>query len=431
MLAAVSIVPVAGMSSVSMLAYEGDMQMIAALRGRVAGNELILEGEIPFKESSSRRSFRSRGSYTRITGGVRSFSGDIVIGAIVGDNNISIGSGMESINIDGREVDLDRAIRVVVIVPSTMNFKVTDALGEIGIADSLDATLDYSSTIKTKLVASHVRFLSGSCAGSSSARIARVSHGISMSTGGSSSIAISDGTTPALSLRTGGSSTFKHLGEILGDATLVSEGSSEIDLGEVRGVVNADTSGSSELTIFEGVSTQLTVKASGNSEVKHEGVINGDVIIGMSGSSEATLREVRGHLSVDASNSSEILVKRGSSLSTRATVSGNSEVKHGGAVTGDAIITAEGNSEVEFGEVRGALQVDASGSGEILIMGGTSSTMRGTATGMSEITHKGVITHEAILTASGQAEIKVKMTDPSKAEKKKSGMAEIKVKKAA
>lgn len=255
MLAQIAIVPMA-VTEISLIGHDGDEQMFGALEGRVERGILKLEGEIPFKPGSARHSFG---------GGV--FMGGVTIsgGAF---SSFSSGGSDDAIILNGREVDLDRAIRLVLIIPSTTNIKVTGLIGAVGVTDYLDAELDFSPFIRAELSARDVKSLIGDLSGSGKASIASA----------------------------------------MESADLEISGSGSFTIGKVYGSVDAKVSGSGDVTISRGTSRTLRGSVSGSGNVSHHGTITGDAHLQVSGSGNVVARAVQGKVYRRVTGSGQITV---------------------------------------------------------------------------------------------------------------------------
>lgn len=256
MLAQIAIVPMA-VTEISLIGHDGDEQMFGALEGRVERGILKLEGEIPFKPGSARHSF----------GGGVFMGGNVTIsgGAF---SSFSSGGSDAAIILNGREVDLDRAIRLVLIIPNTTNIEVTGLIGAVGITDYLDAELDFSPSIRAELVAGDVKSLIGDLSGSGKASIASV----------------------------------------MKSADLEISGSGSFTIGEVYESVDAKVSGSGNVTISRGTSRTLRGSVSGSGNVSHYGTVLGDAHLQVSGSGKVVARAVQGKVYRRVTGSGQITV---------------------------------------------------------------------------------------------------------------------------
>lgn len=242
MLAQVAIVPMP-IDSINLISYDGDEEMLRALRSRVEGRTLKLEGQIPFKPGGSRHSFGSGMVFGDLTISGGSFS------------SYSSGNG-DVIVINGREVDLDRAIQLVLMVPSTMDLKFCELIGAVGITDHLDATLDFSQSVRADLKASSVQSLIGDISGS-------------------------------------GKVTLESVVE---DAELEISGSGSFNVGSVGGVVQAKITGSGNIVVNGGSSSRLRASVSGSGNVWHNGTVTGDARLRVSGGGHVTAAHVNGEV---------------------------------------------------------------------------------------------------------------------------------------
>lgn len=274
MLAQIAIVPMA-VTEISLIGHDGDEQMFGALEGRVERGILKLEGEIPFKPGSARHSFG---------GGV--FMGGVTIsgGAF---SSFSSGGSDDAIILNGREVDLDRAIRLVLIIPNTTNIKVTGLIGAVGVTDYLDAELDFSPFIRAELSARDVKSLIGDLSGSGKASIASAMESADLEISGSGSFTI---------------------GKVYGSVDAKVSGSGSFTIGEVCGSVDAEVSGSGDVTISRGTSRTLRGSVSGSGNVSHHGTITGDAHLQVSGSGNVVARAVQGKVYRRVTGSGQITV---------------------------------------------------------------------------------------------------------------------------
>lgn len=241
MLAQVAIVPMPGIDYIALLGYGGDREMLAAVHGRIEGTTLKLEGEIPFKPGSSSGSFGGGGVF--IGGNVT------IVGSSYSSVSSSGGSGGDTIILNNREVDLDRAIQFTLMVPSTLNVKVSGLIGAIGITDYLDAELDFSPSIRAELVADGVKSLIGDLKGSGKASLTSVMESADLEVSGSGNITISRGASRKFRGSVSGSGNVSHYGTVRGDARLRVSGSGSAIATRVEGEVDRSVTGSGRVTV--------------------------------------------------------------------------------------------------------------------------------------------------------------------------------------
>lgn len=261
MLGYVGIVPMP-VAQCSVIGYDGDPEMLRALTARIDGRSLVLEGQIPFKEGSAGRNFGSGGVF---------FDGDVTIvnGSFTSFSTTSSGPGGTTMIINNREVDLDRLIRVVLVVPETTDVKVTDLIGVTGITDRLDAAVDFSPAYRSELHARNtVRSLTGDISGSGSASV----------------------------------------GGVTEDAELEISGSGSFQAGAVEGTIDAKVSGSGRIIVGGGTSRRLRASVSGSGHVQHNGTVSGDARLRVSGSGSVTAARVQGEVDPKVTGSGLITV---------------------------------------------------------------------------------------------------------------------------
>ena len=255
MLAQVAVVPM-DVDRITLIGYDGDEEMLRAVRGYVEGSTLKLEGQIPFLPGGG----SGRGSHMvfgDVVGGVTIMGGSVYAGGSIGGDVIMS---------HGRVVDLDRAIQFALVVPTTMNIKVSDLIGAIGITDHLDATLDFSPSIRAELSASSVNALIGDIHGSGKVTLDSVSD----------------------------------------NADLEVSGSGSFHVGSVGGEIQAKVSGSGDVTINGGNSRRLRATVSGSGNVNHHGVVTGGARLRVSGSGHVNAVRVDGDVDAKVSGSGSI-----------------------------------------------------------------------------------------------------------------------------
>lgn len=254
MVAQVAIIPMP-VAQISLIGYDGDAEMMSALRGSIEGGVLRLNGEIPFKPGSANNAFgRTSGIFV---------GGNVVIG---GSSFSSSSGGGDTIILDGREVDLGRSIRFGLVVPQDVDVKIGGLIGAIGITDHLDGELDFSPSVRAELVARSVESLVGDLNGSGKATV----------------------------------------GAVTGDADMEVSGSGSFQVGSVSGKVDAQVSGSGDISVGGGASHKLRASVSGSGMIHHNGVVTGDARLSVSGSGEVTAATVRGEVDRSVSGSGYI-----------------------------------------------------------------------------------------------------------------------------
>lgn len=261
MLAQVAVVPMPGIDTVTVVAHGGDKAMLAALRGTVEGRTLRLEGTIPFKPGTA----SSFGSGTFIGGNVTVTGMTVVNGRVVSGSTVTGGSG-DTIILNGREVDLDRSIRLVVVIPTTVDLAVRDLIGAVGITGDLDGVLDFAPAVRCDLVAAGIAAFEGELRGSGKATIAAVS----------------------------------------GDADIQVSGSGTCILGSVAGSVDAKVSGSGDVTIQAGSTRRLRAQVSGSGDIRHGGTVTGSARLRVSGSGDVRVATVTGEIDQSVAGSGAI-----------------------------------------------------------------------------------------------------------------------------
>lgn len=256
MLAQVAIVPMGNRCSV--IGVDGDPEMLAAITTRSDGRTLRIEGGLPFKPGGGNGPFRG----TFFSGG----NVTMTVGS-VGGSFYSSGGGRSTFIINGREVDLDRYIRLVLAVPAAANVQVRGLVGAAGIAGDLDGDLEFSPSYRAELVtAGRVGSLTGDITGSGSATI----------------------------------------GAVDGNAEIEVSGSGSVRTGSVGGTVDARISGSGSVGIDGGVSTRLRASVDGSGHVDHRGEISGDARLRVSGSGQIYVSTVYGDVDPEVSGSGSI-----------------------------------------------------------------------------------------------------------------------------
>ena len=256
MLAQVAVIPMLT-DRCTLVGVDGDPEMLDALTARSDGRTLHIEGDLPFKPGGGNGPFS--GTF---------FSGGNVTMTVGGAGGSFYSSGGRSMFlIDGREVDIDRYIRLVLAVPAAASVQVRGLIGAAGIAGDLDGDVDFSPSCQAELVtAGRVGSLTGDITGSGSATI----------------------------------------GAVDGNAEIEISGSGSILAGSVGGAVDARVSGSGSVAVEGGHSTRLRASVSGSGSVQHHGTVAGDARLRVSGSGHIRASVVRGDLDPKVSGSGSI-----------------------------------------------------------------------------------------------------------------------------
>ncbi|MDB5185342.1 MAG: hypothetical protein JWN38_1150 [Candidatus Saccharibacteria bacterium] len=251
MLAQVAVLP-QQTDQVTLVVYGGDDEMIGRLVPVVTNGVLTLKGDLPYKPGSASQNMRGGnvfiGGNVTISGG--SFSSV--------DNNVLI--------INGREVDLERAMQLVLMVPQGINLKVRGLVGAVGVGPGLGGEIDFSASLNTRLFANDATSLTGDVAGSGSAEVLLVD----------------------------------------GDVDVEISGSGRFNIGQATGKIEAKISGSGRVTIAGGRSRSLRASVSGSGKITHQGSLVGDARLRVSGSGKIEVGTVGGELDHNISGSGKI-----------------------------------------------------------------------------------------------------------------------------
>lgn len=253
MLAQVAVIPM-NTNGIQLIGYSGDEAMLRALHGRAEGGDLHIGGDLPFKAGQASGGFNRGGNV--FIGGSMSFTGGTFT------SYSSSGGGFTQMVVNGREVDLARAIEVVLVIPRSMNVRVREVVGAIGFTDDLDGSLDFSPEFQANVVARGVKSIAGEVRGSGRADIGHVAGDaeveisgsgtvqfgsvagrIAARISGSGNVGINGDTSQSMRARVSGSGSITHHGRILGGAELKVSGSGQIHTGTVGGTVDAKVSG--------------------------------------------------------------------------------------------------------------------------------------------------------------------------------------------
>lgn len=253
MLAQVAVIPMQT-DVVTLVGYGGDKAMLERLSVSVRGGRLTVSGEVPLLPG------RSSGTY---------FFGDSVTVNVTGSGSFtsfSSGSGSKRLIVDSREVDLDRAIQIGIVVPVSMGVKVAGMAGAIGVAGDLAGVLDFSPSLTVDLYAHRVGSLAGDVSGASHAVIERVD----------------------------------------GEAAVEISGSGAVALGGVDGAADLHVSGSGLISIAGGRTDRLRARVSGSGRIRHDGVVTGDARLRVSGSGSVSAARVEGDVDRSVSGSGTV-----------------------------------------------------------------------------------------------------------------------------
>jgi hypothetical protein len=263
MLAQIAVIPREGIDRVYLRGF-GDPEMLKSLKGRIVGNTLTIEGELPFKPGSHPSSGTSFGS-GRFQSNVFSSMGNVTIvnGTVSGGSFSS--DGGYTVSIDGREVDLERIIQLAVMVPVNSSIQIRKTIGAIGVSGVLGGQLSIKASGFTNVFANEVGSFKGSFSGSVQSEITTVR----------------------------------------GDFDTDMSGSGRVVAGSVGGKVSVDTSGSAQVVINGGTSRSAKVDISGNGTMVHRGTVTGDVEVDISGSARVFIAAAQGEVDVDISGSGQ------------------------------------------------------------------------------------------------------------------------------
>lgn len=294
MLAQVAILPMPRLQTIRLLCFDGDREMLNAVRGEVRGGKLTLEGTLPYKAGSPQRGHGNVyggnvfGRNTVISGGAFISGGSVHIGNgnIISGDFIG-GNGEETLIIGGREVDLNRSFQMVLIVPQTLNLKVDRFVGSIGITDELLGELNYSPSFKSYLYAPHgLGALAGDLSGSGYLEVGHVR--------GETELDIS-GSADAI------------FGELQGTAVLEISGSGKIRCRSAAATARASVSGSGKITFECGTTPSLRASVSGSGKVAHYGTITGNARLSVSGSGKIEAPRVLGEVNPSVTGSGKVI----------------------------------------------------------------------------------------------------------------------------
>lgn len=252
-LALVAVVPMPGIDFINLFAYDGDEEILSTLHGHVRDSTLKVTADVPFKPAQSQhhRGNSVNGTIFGTYISADTVYGDINIGSFGGNSFTSMsGGGGTTIIIDGREVDLERPIRFALMVPDTMNLKVSGLIGAVGITDYLNAKLTFVPSHEVELMADSLKSVTAKLSGSGRLKLRRVDE----------------------------------------TAKITISGSGHFTTDSVGGKVDATVSGSGTIVVNGGTSSGLEVNVSGSGTVHHNGKVDGPVEIGVSGVANVNVR---------------------------------------------------------------------------------------------------------------------------------------------
>ena len=218
----------------------GDEEMKHKVQLDVAGPALKISCELPFVGGGARSTgTRMGGSFV---------GGGVFVGGVV--SSVSI-SGTSIINgvvcVNGRTVDMDRQIEVVVEVPKGTTVKVGKLLGKAVIGDT-EGDLELKISGMTEVSAGRVRGAAIRISGSGDARIREASGAVQARISGSGSVFIDGGTSESLTASISGSGSIHH-GGTAKTARLDVSGSGSIHLIECLSTPSRSKSGSGRIVV--------------------------------------------------------------------------------------------------------------------------------------------------------------------------------------
>ena len=241
------------------VAAGGDNELANTLTSTVKQSTLHLESELPFKDGA--------------TGNTVSTGANIVMGTISDMTivngvitNFSGSNGSTTI-INGREVDTERGIQVVVYLPRHMTIYVGDVYGTVAIVKPHDGDLIFAPTSQCDLQTDDV-------------------HGdVEIDLSGSSQ---------------------GDIGRVKGSADVDVSGSGSVNFNAVEGAFVAQISGSGDATIAEGTTSRMRASVSGSGDIQVHSTVTNDARLRVSGSGKITVREVGGDVDTNVSGSGTI-----------------------------------------------------------------------------------------------------------------------------
>ncbi len=255
----------------------GDAEVLDKLLVDPRGGHMAITGWLPFKPGGT--SFGSSSQYNVFSGSGNVFGSDVVVnegsmivsgrgGSIVSGSGMISNGGRSQLIINGREVDQDRKILLVMVIPPRMVLRLGGLYGLIGTGGSSDGvlTLDMEGSTDVYVKA---------------ARAMTVMHT------GSGDI---------------------ETGPIAGDLNLQITGSGDADIDSVGGNAQVLLTGSSDITIDRGVSTSGSFTLTGSGGIKHGGTITGDATAVLTGSGKIKLNRVTGRCTPHITGSGHITV---------------------------------------------------------------------------------------------------------------------------
>lgn len=252
----------------------GDAEVLDKTTVDPRGGHMAITGWLPFKPggSSHGHSSRQRNVFRgNVFGSGMSISGDSVVmsgGSIIsGSGSVSI-NGRSQLIINGREVDQDRKILLVMTIPPRMALRLGGLYGLIGIGGSPDGVLTLGMSGSTDAYVKAARAMSVNLTGSGDL----------------------------------------EAGPIAGGFSLQLVGSGDVEVDSVGGEAQVVLTGSGDVDIDGGTSTSGSFTLSGSGEIKHGGTITGDAAATLTGSGKIKLNRVNGRCSPHVSGSGSVVV---------------------------------------------------------------------------------------------------------------------------
>jgi hypothetical protein len=246
----------------------GDESTLRNISADVSGGTLSISAPLPFvAEDSVTRSRSHRGSHFQgnVFGGTvvgKVVRGDMVVSGgniSIGNGSVVMGGGISIINdvvyYDGREVDMNRKIVLVITVPSETSIEMKDNLGNMGVGGELQGELDLELSAAASVYADSVRSLRSRISGSGSIQ----------------------------------------LGTVHGRTKVKISGSGSLDAHELKGNINASISGSGRIIVSgtQSTSGDVDISISGSGAFTHNGTVD-DVDFSISGMGTITIPRATG-----------------------------------------------------------------------------------------------------------------------------------------
>lgn len=242
------------------VAAGGDNKLADALTATVKQSTLHLESDLPFKPEATSNTISMGSNIVR--GNISDMT--IVNGVVT---NMSGSNGNTTI-VNGRELDTERGIQVVVYLPRHMKIHVKEVYGDVNIIKPHNNDLIFTPATQCNLQTDD---LDGDVeigiSGSSQANIGRVAGGVDVGISGSASI----------------------------------------NFTSVDGAMNAQISGSASVTIAGGTTSRMRAIVSGSGSIQALGTITNDARLRVSGSGNITARQVDGDLDTTVNGSGMIM----------------------------------------------------------------------------------------------------------------------------